>query len=87
MKDRSCLFSHLMSYNTVLIIKAEIRAGVVRACEKSAHFVLVKVCHAGEAVVIIVINVVHAAFAVGGFTVIHHEVPPSAFRAAFCSRA
>lgn len=76
-----------MFYNAVFIVKAEVRAGVVRACEKSAHFVLVEVRHAGEAVVIIVINVVHAAFAVGGFCIIHREVPPSAFRAAFRSRA
>lgn len=76
-----------MPYNAVFIIKAEVRAGVVRAGEKSAHFVLIEVRHAGEAVVIIVINIVYAAFAVGGFCIIHREVPPSAFRAAFRSRA
>ena len=54
----------LMPYNTVFIVKAVVRTVVICTGEKTCHFVLVKIYHAGIAVVVLVIDIVGTAFAV-----------------------
>lgn len=64
---------HLMPHNAVFIVKAVIWTGVIGACQEPAHLVFVKVCHASEAIVIIVIDIVHTGLAVGRFSVLHRS--------------
>ena len=54
----------LMPYNTVFIVKAVVWTVVICTGEKTCHFVLVKIYHAGIAVVVLVIDIVGTAFAV-----------------------
>lgn len=57
--------SILMSYNAVFVIKTVVGAGVIRSGEEARHFVLIKIHHAHEAVVILVVDIIGAGLAVG----------------------
>lgn len=57
--------SILMPYNTVFVVKTIVWTGVIRSGEESRHFVLIKIHHAHEAVVVLVVDVIGAGLAVG----------------------
>ena len=60
-----------MADNTVLVIEAVIGTGIICAVEESVHFVLVEIYHAYIAVVVLIIDVICAAFAVCGLLFVH----------------
>lgn len=53
-----------MSHDSVFIVKAVVGAGVIRPREEACHFVLIEVNQAYIAVVILIVDIVHTAFAV-----------------------
>lgn len=56
-----------MPHYPVFVIKSEIGTGVVGTVYKTVHFVLVKIYKTGIAFIILVIHIIHTAFAAGGF--------------------
>ena len=54
----------LMSHDTVFIIEAIIRAGVVSSLKEAIHFVFIEVNHTYIAVIVIIEDVVCAGLAV-----------------------
>ena len=60
----------LFSCQKIVVLCSEIRAGVVRSAHEAVHFVLVQIYKAGVALVILVINIVDTAFAVGRLHII-----------------
>lgn len=65
-----------MPYNAVFIIKAVIRAGIVRTLQKLIHLVLVKIYEADIAVIIIIIDIICTGLTVRSFLSAHVRYPP-----------
>ena len=59
-----------MLYNAVFIVQTIIGTGIICAVDKAVHFVLVQIYKSGVALVILVINIVDTAFAVGRLHII-----------------
>ena len=64
-----------MTDYSVFVVETVVRAGVVGALQEAVHFVLIEVYHTDVAVVVLVINVIGAGLAVGGFFLFHDAAP------------
>lgn len=66
--------SILMAYNSVLIVETVVWAGIIRSLKKASHFVLIKVDHAGVAIVVVIIDVICTSFAVCRGLLLHSDI-------------
>lgn len=73
MRNTAVIFSHLMPYNSILVVRTVIRTVGASACEKCIHLILVQLSKAAEAIIILVVNIIHTAFTLNS---VHHTQAP-----------
>lgn len=66
--------SILMPDNAVFIVKAIVRAGIIRSLKKASHFIFIKINHAGVAVVVVIVDVISTGITVGRGLLLHLNI-------------
>lgn len=66
--------SILVTHNAVFVIETVIWAGIICSLKKACHFVLIKVDHAGVAIVVVIIDVICTSFAVCRGLLFHSDI-------------